>query len=44
MDSDGSNVTMGKSGQTVVAAALALEYGFRDVDGKQPRHPTVDEA
>jgi dehydrogenase/reductase SDR family protein 1 len=35
---------MEKSGQTLVAAALALEYGFRDVDGKQPRPLTVDEA
>ena len=33
-----------KSGQILVAAALALEYGFRDVDGKQPRPLTVDEA
>jgi dehydrogenase/reductase SDR family protein 1 len=35
---------MGKSGQVLVAAAVALEYGFRDVDGKQPRPLTVDEA
>ncbi len=35
---------MEKSGQTLVAAALALEYDFRDVDGKQPRPLTVDEA
>jgi NAD(P)-dependent dehydrogenase (short-subunit alcohol dehydrogenase family) len=28
---------MGKSGQVLVAAALAEEYGFTDVDGKQPR-------
>lgn len=33
-----------KSGRILVAAALALEYGFRDVDGKQPRPLTVDEA
>ena len=26
-----------RSGQVLVAAALALEYGFTDVDGKQPR-------
>jgi dehydrogenase/reductase SDR family protein 1 len=26
-----------KSGQVLVAAALALEYGFRDIDGNQPR-------
>ena len=35
---------MGKSGQVLVAAAVALEYGFRDVDGKQPRLLTVDNA
>ena len=28
---------MRKSGQVLVAAALALEYGFTDIDGKQPR-------
>jgi len=28
---------MQKSGQVLVAAALALEYGFTDIDGKQPR-------
>ncbi len=28
---------MDKSGQVLVAAALAHEYGFTDVDGKQPR-------
>jgi hypothetical protein len=27
-----------------VAAALAQEYGFTDVDGKQPRVLTVAEA
>jgi hypothetical protein len=27
-----------------VAAALALEYGFTDIDGKQPRPLTVAEA
>jgi dehydrogenase/reductase SDR family protein 1 len=35
---------MQKSGQILVAAAVALEYGFRDVDGKQPRPLTVDEV
>jgi NAD(P)-dependent dehydrogenase (short-subunit alcohol dehydrogenase family) len=35
---------MGKSGQVLVAAALALEYGFADIDGKQPRPITVEEA
>ena len=33
-----------KSGQILVAAALAQEYGFTDIDGKQPRPLTVDEA
>ena len=33
-----------KSGKTLVAAALAQEYGFTDVDGKQPRALTVEEA
>ena len=28
---------MQKSGQVVVVAELALEYGFTDIDGKQPR-------
>jgi NAD(P)-dependent dehydrogenase (short-subunit alcohol dehydrogenase family) len=32
---------MSKSGQVLVAAALALEYGFTDVDGKQPRPLTL---
>lgn len=34
---------MQRSGRIQVAAALALEYGFRDVDGKQPKPLTVDE-
>ena len=33
-----------RSGQVQVAAALALEYGFSDIDGKQPRPITVEEA
>jgi NAD(P)-dependent dehydrogenase (short-subunit alcohol dehydrogenase family) len=33
-----------KSGQVLVAAALALEYGFTDIDGNQPRPLTVGEA
>ena len=28
---------MQKSGKALIAAALALEYGFTDIDGKQPR-------
>ncbi|MFC9769713.1 hypothetical protein [Rhodococcus jostii] len=35
---------MTKSGQVLVAASLALEYGFTDIDGTQPRPLTVDEA
>lgn len=35
-----SNV-MEKSGQVVVAAALAQEYGFEDIDGKKPRPLTL---
>lgn len=32
-----------KSGQILVAASLALEYGFTDIDGKQPKPITVEE-
>ena len=35
---------MEKSGRVLVAAALALEYGFTDIDGKQPRPLTAEEA
>jgi dehydrogenase/reductase SDR family member 1 len=35
---------MRKSGQVLVAAALALEYGFTDIDGKQPIPLTLDTA
>lgn len=38
------NNIMQKSGQVLVGAALAAEYGFTDVDGKQPRALTLDEA
>ena len=34
---------MEKSGQVLVAAALALEYGFTDIDGKQPRPLAIGE-
>jgi hypothetical protein len=30
-------VVMEKSGQVLVAAELALEYGITDIDGRQPR-------
>ena len=33
-----------KSGSILVAAALALEYGFADIDGKQPRPLTLDDV
>ena len=35
---------MQKSGQVLVAAALAQEYGFSDIDGKHPRPLTLDEV
>jgi dehydrogenase/reductase SDR family member 1 len=35
---------MRKSGKALISAALALEYSFQDVDGKQPRPVTVEEA
>jgi dehydrogenase/reductase SDR family member 1 len=35
---------MQKSGQILVAAALAQEYGFTDVDGKMPRPLTLGDA
>jgi hypothetical protein len=35
---------MEKSGKVLVAAALALEYGFTDIDGKQPRPLSLDTA
>lgn len=35
---------MKKSGQILVAAAVAQEYGLTDIDGKQPRPLTVDES
>jgi NAD(P)-dependent dehydrogenase (short-subunit alcohol dehydrogenase family) len=35
---------MEKSGQVLVAAALALEYGFTDIDGKQPQPFTLEEV
>ena len=35
---------MQKTGQVFVAAALAVEYGFADIDGKQPRPLTLQEV
>jgi len=37
-----SNI-MEKSGRVLVAAALAQEYGFTDIDGKQPRPLTLED-
>jgi dehydrogenase/reductase SDR family member 1 len=35
---------MRKSGQVLVTAQVALDYGFTDIDGKQPRPISVAEA
>ena len=35
---------LGRSGQVLVAAALAREYGFTDVDGTRPRPLTLDDV
>jgi dehydrogenase/reductase SDR family protein 1 len=35
---------MQKTGHVLIAAALAQEYGFTDVDGRQPRPLSVEEA
>jgi hypothetical protein len=35
---------MQKSGQVLVTAAVALEYRFTDIDGKQPRPLTLEEV
>jgi NAD(P)-dependent dehydrogenase (short-subunit alcohol dehydrogenase family) len=35
---------MRRSGQVQVAAQLALDYGFTDIDGRQPRPLSVSEA
>ena len=31
-----------KTGQILIAAEIAIEYGFTDIDGKQPKPLTVD--
>lgn len=33
-----------RSGSVVVAAALAIEYGFTDIDGRRPRPLSLEEA
>lgn len=38
-----SNI-MQKSGQTLVAAGVAQEYGFADIDEKQPRPLTIEDV
>ena len=40
----GDSKVMAKTGKVVVAASLAQEYGFTDVDGKQPRPLTLSEV
>lgn len=35
---------LSRAGQVLVAAALALEYGFTDIDGKQPRPLTLEDV
>lgn len=35
---------MKKSGKVLVVAQEALEYGIRDIDGKQPKPVTLEEA
>ncbi|HKC66129.1 MAG TPA: SDR family NAD(P)-dependent oxidoreductase [Pyrinomonadaceae bacterium] len=35
---------MEKSGRILVAAVLAREYGFKDIDGKQPRPLTLEDV
>jgi len=35
---------MQKSGQVLVAAGVAQEYGFTDIDGKQPRPLTLEDV
>jgi dehydrogenase/reductase SDR family member 1 len=35
---------MSKTGKVLVGAALAQEYGIQDIDGKQPRPATLEEA
>jgi len=38
-----SNI-MQKTGRVLIAAALAQEYGFEDIDGKQPRPLTLEDV
>ncbi len=36
--------TMSRTGNVLIAAALAKEYGFTDIDGRQPRPLTLDDV
>ena len=38
------NNVIRKTGEVLIAAELGLEYGFLDIDGKQPRPVFIDEA
>ncbi len=40
----GDSSVMQKTGKVVIAASLALEYGFTDTDGKKPRPLTLSEV
>jgi dehydrogenase/reductase SDR family protein 1 len=40
----GDPQVMRKSGHVLIAATLALEYGFTDIDGKQPRPLTLEDV
>jgi hypothetical protein len=33
-----------KTGHVLVAAKIAQEYGFTDIDGKTPRPPTIGDV
>ena len=35
---------MDKTGTVLIAAALALEYGFTDIDGRQPKPLTLQDV
>ena len=35
---------LAKTGQVLVTAQVALDYGFSDVDGRQPRPLTITET
>jgi len=41
---EGERARQVKTARPLVAAAPALEYGFTDVDGKQPRPLTLEDV